>query len=425
MNINYFKYISVLLLLFVFVTACEEDVVDSKAPGTVSGITYEATYGGAIIKYKAPNDPDLLYVKASYTNSMGENVFKIASIYQSSIEIDGLNDETVQYPIRLTAIDSHNNESGLANIDVTPLRSYINIVADDMQFEEKLGGVKLSWHNPAKKPVFVYFLYKHGEEVTERIVQSDLENYEVTIRGMESKEYSCSVIVEDFYGNRTEEIVLTESFTPQQEVKIDKGITPDGTITDHTWILQETLSANGNLWEGKTIAFWDDVIDINTNPNDNSYFIIHCNQNNNMGASLKFPIDLVVDLQREVIINRFVVWQRAYHYDSDHTAGWSDLYAYYDPDNLRALDLYTSNDKVTWTKVYENADFGSPATSAESNWRPTPEWNQRAEAGHEFELPTLSEPARYVKFSITRNYSDNNQICGSEITLYGVDDVNK
>ncbi len=421
MNIKFFKYIGLVLFLGITTTSCEKDAVDTKAPGIVSDINYEATYGGAIITYKAPNDPDLLYVKASYTNSMNKNVFKIASIYQSSIEIDGLNNETIEYPVRLTAIDSHNNESALADIKVKPLRSYINIVADNIEFEEKLGGIKLTWNNPSKKPVFVYFLYKHGNEVTERIVQSDQENYEVTIRGMESKEYSCSIIVEDFYGNRTEEKVLSASFTPQQEVKIDKGITEDGSITPHTWILQEALSANGNLWEGRTVAFWDDVIDVNTNPSDNSYFIIHCNQNNSMGASLKYPIDLVVDLQRKVIINRFVVWQRAYHYDSDHTNGWSDLFAYYDPDNLRALDLY--NDLVTWTKVYENADFGSPETSAESNWRPTPEWNARAEAGHEFELPTLSEPARYIKFSITRNYSDNNQVCGSEITLYGVDDV--
>ena len=63
---------------------CKGEELETTPPGKVTNITYRPTLGGAVLHFTAPNDNDLLYVKASYTNSLGEEVFKVASHYTDS-----------------------------------------------------------------------------------------------------------------------------------------------------------------------------------------------------------------------------------------------------------------------------------------------------------------------------------------------------
>ena len=72
--------IPILLLLISIVVSCEsEDKKDTTPPGEVTITSTEATYGGAIISYTLPNDDDILYVRADYTNGKGEAVFRTVS----------------------------------------------------------------------------------------------------------------------------------------------------------------------------------------------------------------------------------------------------------------------------------------------------------------------------------------------------------
>ena len=43
--------------------------------------------------------------------------------------------------------------------------------------------------------------------------------------------------------------------------------------------------------------------------------------------------------------------------------------------------------------------------------------------GHDFDLEGVSEKFRYLKFSITSNYGSDTYVHGSEITLWGLDNV--
>ena len=43
--------------------------------------------------------------------------------------------------------------------------------------------------------------------------------------------------------------------------------------------------------------------------------------------------------------------------------------------------------------------------------------------GHDFDLDGVSDKFRYLKFSITSNYGSDTYVHGSEITLYGLDNV--
>ena len=73
------------------VVSCESvDERDTTPPGELIITRTESTYGGAIISYTLPNDDDILYVRADYTNSKGEAVFRTVSKNVSQIEVSGL-----------------------------------------------------------------------------------------------------------------------------------------------------------------------------------------------------------------------------------------------------------------------------------------------------------------------------------------------
>lgn len=381
---------------------CKGEELETTPPGKVTNITYRPTLGGAVLHFTAPNDNDLLYVKASYTNSLGEEVFKVASHYTDSIEIDGFNDETVK-TVRIYAIDHNNNQSEATEIQVTPQKSYIHVVEETLSMKADLGGVRVSWKNPAAKTVFVYVYYTDSAKTQERILSSASDSASLIIRGLDAKDYSFSVMVEDFSGNKTAK-VAKGTYKPMLEQKINKS----------TWTVVQNLSVDGDKWEGTLASFFDDVVDTKESSADNSYFIISRDDN---GGMLNWPLNVVIDLNKTVVINRFVIWQRAFWYTSAEQNGVSENYYYYQSENMKSFEIFVSNDKVTWTTL-GTFDIGNPVND---EGKIPSEKIQEAIDGHEFNLTDLSIPFRYLKVSLLSNFGSEANVYGSEITLYGLD----
>ncbi|WP_445748033.1 DUF4959 domain-containing protein [Polaribacter sp.] len=387
------------VLIFTTIIACSKNEdLDSNAPGVVTNITVTPTNGGGIINYTLPSDNDILYVKAVYTNSLGDEVYRVSSKYNTSIEVNGLN-QTTPVNVKLYVVDESENTSQEVQIEFTPLKSFIFLVQESINISPDLGGVKITWDNIASKTVFVYVHILDGAEETIRILSSNNAQESIFIRGLPSKELTFSTKVEDFDGNITE---LEEKgrYTPLFEEKIDKS----------SWTLISGQSINGNAYEGRTVNFWDDVVDTVETDADNSYFII---TRDNNGGSLNFPLDIVIDLNKNVKIQRFKVWQRAYWYQ-----GGGVTY-HYQEENLKSFDLYASNDAQTWNLLGQ-FDIGDPRDAAGNI--PASAFQEAIE-GHEFSLPNTSEQFRYLKFSITSNYGSTQITVGSEITLYGLDNL--
>ncbi|HYX09734.1 MAG TPA: DUF4959 domain-containing protein [Bacteroidales bacterium] len=402
---NTFIAVSGVIIAGFLLSACENKKdIDTVPPGDVSAVKVEPTHGGGIISYKIPGDNDLNYIKAAYKNSLGNEVFRVSSHYKDSIEVDGFND-TVGHKVMLYAVDRNDNQSKGVEINFSPLISYIHLVKRSINLQPDLGGVKISWENIARKQVFVHLFYPSEGAVEERILPSQRTDEAYNIRGLDSLLYDFSVMVEDLEGNKTD-TVFAGRVKPLYEEKIDKA----------SWTLVSSLSVDGNAWEGLTVNFWDDVIDTKDSPSDNSYFII--NRDNN-GGSLNYPLDIVIDLNKKIILNRFKVWQRAYAYSDAESNGVSTNYYYYQGENMRSFELWTSNDKTVWT-LLGSFDIGDPKD--EDGNIPAAKI-QEAIDGHEFSLENTSEPFRYLKFSLTSSFGSETNVYGSEITLFGLDNL--
>ncbi|MDA8957032.1 DUF5000 domain-containing lipoprotein, partial [bacterium] len=340
----------------------------------------------------------ILYVKAVYTNSQGEEVFRVSSKHNTSIEVNGLSQST-PVNVKLFVVDLNENISEIAAIEFTPLESFIFFVQESIQIAPDLGGVKITWENIASKTVFVYVHILEGVDETIRILSSNNAEESIFIRGLAPSEITISTKVEDFDGNITE-LKEKGKYTPLFEEKIDKS----------TWTLVSGQSINGNAYEGKTVNFWDDVVDTVETDADNSYFIA---TRDNNGGSLNFPLDIVIDLHKNVKMQRFIVWQRAYWYQG------GGITYHYQEENIKSFNLYASSDAQTWSLMGE-FDIGDPRNGAGEI--PATAF-QEAIDGHEFSLQNTSEAFRYLKFQITSNYGSTQITVGSEITLFGLDNL--
>ena len=390
---------AVLFLLFIFaaiISCSDHEDLETSPPGILSNVSVTPTNGGGIISYTLPSDDDILYVKAVYTNSQGAEVFRVSSKHNTSVEITGLSQLT-PVKVKLFVVDVNENISETVAIDFTPLESFIFLVQESIQITPDLGGVKITWENIASKTVFVYVHILEGADEDIRILSSNNPQESIFIRGLPPSEISISTKIEHFDGNITE-LEEKGTYIPLFEEKIDKS----------TWTLVSGQSINGNAYEGRTVKFWDDVVDTVETDADNSYFIA---TRDNNGGSLNFPLDIVIDLNKNVKIQRFIVWQRAYWYQ-----GGGVTY-HYQEENIKSFNLYASSDAQTWSLLGE-FDIGDPRNGAGEI--PAPAF-QEAIDGHEFSLENTSEVFRYLKFQITSNYGSTQITVGSEITLFGLD----
>ena len=393
------KLFLITILIFAVNSCSKQDDGDTTPPSVLIIDSVTATNGGGIISYTLPNDDDILYVRAEYTNSNGVDVSRASSVYNNSIEIDGLN-QTTALTITLYVIDENYNQSAPIYVELVPLESFIYLVQESIEVTTDLGGFRITWENIQSKTVYVFVHINNGIDEEIRILSSDNPSESIAVRGLPSDEITISTRIEDFDENSTT-LEVKGTLTPLFEQVIDKS----------TWTLVTSQSVNGNAWEGASVNFWDDVIDTTNNNSDNSYFMIWRDLN---GGSLDWPLDLVIDLNKNVKVTRFTVWQRAYWYN-----GPSDVPYYFQEENMKSFIIYASNDAQVWEELGQ-FDIGDPRDS-EGNIPQSA--LESAANGHEFELDQVSESFRYLKFSVTSNYGSEAYVNGSEITMYGLDNL--
>jgi hypothetical protein len=414
----------------------EDDFEKAPAPAQVINPDWVKTNGGALITYTLPEDNNLLFVKAIYVNSLGKEVFRSSSQYANQIDIDGFNDLD-PHEVNLISVGHNGKESAPVAITVVPDTSYIELIRRNLTVQKAVGGINIQWNNPSKKTVYVYVEYDSEQDTinnVERILSSEIEHYDFTLRGLDTIPYQVNITVEDLSGNKSA-LADKGRHIPDPEQKINKS----------TWTAMTNLSCNANEYEGDVNYFFDDVIDVielggrlDQDPNGNdSYFIILKGSNTdplqwiNGSTELTSPLLIVIDMHKYAALSRIKFWQRAFDYQDAGNVP-NSTYHYYAEDNLRSfLFMGLTEDEMAgmtktklaakiWTDHWINCDIGDPH-DADGN---IPAYRiQEAIDGHEFVLPNFSRPFRYIVVGITKSFGSETQICGSEITLYGQDNV--
>src|SRR5690606_32993715 len=105
--------------------ACNQEqlgplVSQGGTPSPLSNISVENLNGGARISYTLPDDPDLLYVMASYSVNSGVERTVKSSVYGNSLLLEGFS-STDEREITLYTVNRSENRSEPMQVKIKPL----------------------------------------------------------------------------------------------------------------------------------------------------------------------------------------------------------------------------------------------------------------------------------------------------------------
>ena len=363
---------------------------DGTPPGILTVTSYEKIPGGARIKFVAPADDDLMYIKIKYTLDNGQAYEARASLYTDMLTIEGYGN-TEAKTIFLSAVDRSENEGETISYIIEPGVPSCHEAYEYLEVEPVFGGFSVRSVNPGRSMLYVdvYAQNEDEEWVLYTTEYSNREAFLFAIRGFEAEEREFRIQVRDTWGNtsQTHSTLLTPLYEEQLDLsKFRPVILPTDLRMD----------AFGSIW---------DLFNRRNNPGDF-----------NMAHSPDFPLFPVwftFDMGTVAKLSRYKFWQRL---DSDARFA-------YDNGAIQTWELWGREDTPPvngtwdgWTKLLDCESIkpsGYPAGSMSVEDR------LFAERGEEFEFALDVPPVRYLRLRALTSHSGQGLVHIQQMWFWG------
>jgi hypothetical protein len=343
------------------------------------------------LKYQLPDEPDLLYVKAIYKNSLGVSKEVRASVFSNLMEIKGFG-RSIKATIQLISVDRSQNESAPVDVVIEPLDSPIYSILDSMKVNEAFGGIRFETVNPLAVQIIANVILEKTVD-GKPVIQTDAfyfssPTFRGYVRGLDSIPYNVSLVIRDVYGNSTDTIHATKK--PLYEIKLPAK-------TEFKQMPMSVLYKESNwtspwacMWDGKTLE-------------DVAYYLHIDNP--------PYPY-FTFDIGRSYILSRMKVWQRQTQVYTLHNPRFFEIWGTNDlatGQNAESFDGWKLLGKFQSIKPSGN-DENTTITADDKAW---------AKAGEEFEFIGMDAPVRYIRFKSIQNWTRTNALHIAELEFYG------
>lgn len=386
--------VSMILVLF----ACEEHqhgplTTDSSIPSVIENVVVTPINGGLNISYDLPNDSDLVYVKAVYTNSSGEEAEVKTSAFDNKIVIMGFGD-TTERTVKLCSVDRSENNSEPITVTGIPLTPPVFLIQATMAITADFGGARFTWENELNTPITIELMTTNdttGDIETVETVYTEQSAAKSSLRGYESVPRLFAAVIRDRYDNFSDTIyaqTADKMLTPLFEERLDK--------TKFNKIVLDN-DDNWDAWEGD---YWNCF-------DDDATSIVHTQGDHPR------PSIMTVDLGSVVTLSRFNVLQRspenARHFAFTH--GNPKTYNVYGSKVLPSQDGNLDD----WILLKECESFKPSGSPLGTN---TDEDMDHFDAGDEYTFDEAVE-IRYFRFAVLSTWDGAGYIDFSEMTFWG------
>lgn len=395
------KYIKLACLFFgtVLFFACQEEEkhhpygADGVAPGKVVIDNIVNVPGGATIYFSAPNDDDVLYVRANYEDDRGNKREVKASAVMDSLVVLGYG-KTGDFNVELYAVDRGENASDVTNANISPLNPPVQTIFPTLTGEVDYGGVRVSYENPTKAEVSLNILkfdVERDEYVYRESFFTSQSEGEYSFRGFESVQSQFGVYVEDKWGNVSDTLFF--EVTPIPDEFLDKSKFSIFKIQGDKSFSEYGFDAN-QMWDKRWSDQWN------------------CGHTN----FEPLPHYLTIDLGTKVKLSRFKLYQR----------GGSELYKHGNPQHFKiygALDVndlppYDANNPTAgWTLLKECFSFKPSGLPIGQTTSEDHEFQNKGE-DFEFDIDNLVE-IRYIRIENIDTWGDQIVSVIGELSFWG------
>ena len=382
------RYYILLIIFAIFFYSCfkadyrGQYPTDSVPPKEIKSPEVKNVPGGAIISYVIPDDPDLLYVKASYTLDDGTVVEQKASAYASSLKIEGIG-KSREVDVSVVAGDRSQNESSPVVVKTHPLDAPIYSILGSVKAYDDFGGIRLTWANPDEAEVVLAVITTDslGEFVVTQNFYTKSKDGFGSVRGFPSEDRVFGWYLRDRWGNLTD--TIKGNFHP---------------------LFEEEAKGKFARWNPPGISYnqygsyaiekmWDDIT---------TDFYIQ--------AGITYPWSFTFDIGQTVKLSRIKIWQRQ---------GATLVYAVQSVKDFQVWGSATPNvtaDFSGWTHI---GDFTSYKPSGSPLGVNTADDIAYAAAGQDYNIDPSAPPIRYVRFVVQSTWANDNIIAFGEMKFFG------
>lgn len=384
-----------ILLIAVLGFSCESegrlDFMDSDAPAPapITEYTIEAKPGGAVLKYKIPNDPNFAYAKAVYEIRPGVTREAKASRYSDTLSLVGYGD-TNPHNVQLFSVGKNEKESSSVSLTVTPLTPPVVSVFNSLELKETFGGAQVAFKNPSNANLAMYLMVENETTGRWRNINtfySGATEGSFSARGFDVQPRKFAIVIRDRWLNKSDTLVKT--LTPLFEQLIPKTTWSVHNLPNDMTVPAEPAYTLNKIW-------------------DNAYAIGNSFASTNASS---LPQWFTLNLGEKVVISRFKVHQTSH---PTHV---------YSGSAFKTFELYGSNNPnpdgswESWEKLGKFSSFkpsGLPGTES------TPEdRNYASFLGEDFVFDVKLPAYRYIRFKTLDTYGSAGQVVIAELTLWG------
>ncbi len=411
------KYVGSLLLMFViYMGGCKEEeqmkYYDPDAPAPLAidpgSVLVKNFPGKSVIRYKKPDDDNLLYVKAVYESAPGVIRESIASLYLDTLALEGFG-AAGNYTAKLYCVGKNEKESEGIEISVSPETPPVVDAFPTIHLMASFGGVRGEYKNEHKselKAVLLADTAQNGMYMQLRSYVSNSPSSKFTYLGLNSKEMNFAIYLQDRYGNRSDTAWFS-AITPMFEEAISNTTWEWYQALPSDYFMYSEMSSNNyrpqNMWDNDLAASWGGTYHVNR-------------------ATEFLPFTLTVKLGVEVSLSRIVLHHWRLN-DSSFGAGAPKFFQIYGSNLDRPGDDVFGDD---WVLL---GDFESQIPSGNSV--PTQADKDFAVFDGEpffFEvkdnIPNPYLPTKFIRFRFLGNWrgygiGDPANITISEMRLFG------
>lgn len=394
--------------LFLLLPACGEEFVgqtptDRVAPGKITNPVVTNTYGGAVITYDIPTDPDVCFVRAEYMRN-GKPCTDHASVYNNSLKVEGFG-TTDPVDVLLYTVDFSMNCSEPVKVTIRPEEPYIGEIYRSLEPVNDFAGITLKWKNEIRLPVGVTLLYEEdGRYVEKETYFSDQQEVEHAFRGFQDVLTHFKVFVKDRWDNCSD--TLSFDLTPLYEVPIDR------TKYREVRLPFDCTSVQYGAWW----AVWDNCHD--GDAFDLGWVTALDNNPENDG---RFPIMTTFDLGVSAQLSRVMMWMRGL---MEYGTGAFRKVEFWGTDELAAdkpRDYWASDERGSWKDDWVKlGEFETTKPSGPSGAATEDDKLWARENGFEFKF-LLAPKVRYVRLLVNSTWSGSKSLELCEIAFMGND----
>ena len=205
-------------IIFCGIWACQDEKAVFDVPVEFQRISFEARPGGALMRYKLPDDLDIYRVRARYTNAFGEELVKDGSYMSDSLLLSGFTEARKNVPVQLSFFNKEMVESAPVEMTFDTEASATVALFDSLTVNPFWGGFNVTYHTPKTVESMVHVFYIGTNPTTQEPDSILMGSYPITEGGdtlnftltQQVDQLNVVVRTDDYSGHRVKKMVYED-----------------------------------------------------------------------------------------------------------------------------------------------------------------------------------------------------------------------